>query len=92
MNIRNQRHIAACLVEGISNGFKVEGVLHGRRGDADDLAPDLHQADCLLHASGGIHRITRQHRLDADGVFAPDGGAAGFYLPAGTPTWVASEH
>ena len=92
MNIRNQRHIAACLVERIPNGFKVAGILHGRRSDADDLATSLRQAKCLLHASGGVHRITRQHRLDADGIFTPDGRAAGFNLPAGTPAWIASEH
>jgi hypothetical protein len=92
MNIGNQRHIAASGAERVANGFKVAGILHGRRSDADDFAADLRQAECLLHASCGIHRITRQHRLDADGIFTPYGSAAGFDFPAGTATWMASEN
>ena len=41
MNICNQRHIAACRVERVADGFKVAGILHGRRGDADDFAASL---------------------------------------------------
>ena len=92
MNVRDQWNLATCSAERVANGFEVAGILHGRRGDTDDLATGLSQTERFFHASCGIHRITRQHRLDADGISPPYSGATSFDLTAGTAAWMASEN
>jgi hypothetical protein len=66
----------AALAEADHDVLQVRRVLHGRRGDAHDLAADGDEVERLLHAFGGIHRVAREHGLHHDRVIAADDDAA----------------
>ena len=56
--------------------LEIGGVLHRRRGDADDFAADLDEVEGLLHALARVHRVAGEHRLDADGIGPADADLA----------------
>ena len=66
VNVCHQRHIAAMRAESIRDISKIGSIFDGRRGDSDDLTTDRDEFQRLADALIRVHRIARQHRLDAD--------------------------
>ena len=56
--------------------LQIRRVLHGRRGDAHDLAADGDEFERLLHAQRRVHRVAGEHGLHDDGMIAADDDAA----------------
>src|SRR5579862_85475 len=77
MDGRDDGDVAPFGQEGFLDELQVLRVLHGGRGDADDLATHGGEVERLLDARGGVHGVACQHRLDADRVGAADADFAG---------------
>ena len=81
MNVGDDRHIAAVLPQAFHDMFEIARVFHGWRGDAHDFATCCRQLHCLLDRSLRVHRVARDHRLDADRICAPNPDVAHHHLP-----------
>ena len=66
MDVCDQRDVAAPRAEGIRRYLKIGGIFDGRRGDSDDFTADRDEFQRWPTHFVGIHRVARQHRLDAD--------------------------
>ena len=73
VNISDNRHPASARAESGDDVLQIRRVLHGRRGDANDLAADVCEVDRLLDGCGGIHRVACDHALDANRIIATYG-------------------
>ena len=91
VDIGNERHMASNGIQGGADVFEIACVFNGRGRDAHDLAAYLNEPERLLHAGIGIHRVTGEHRLDADGIFSPDGRSAAFHFAGRTAERVTAE-
>ena len=60
--------------------LQVRRILHRRRGDAHDLAADRGQLHRLRDRRLGVHRVARDHRLDANRIRAADADVADHHL------------
>ena len=68
MNVRNDRYIAAALTQTSRDVLQIARVFQSRRGNAHNFAADRRQLHCLLDRHLGVHRVARDHRLDADRI------------------------
>ncbi len=80
VDVGDDGHVAAGGGELGLDVLEIGGVLHRRRGDADDLAADVDQIQRLLDALACVHRVAGEHRLDADGVGPADADLANLDL------------
>ena len=76
MDVGHDGHGAAAFAEFGDDDLQVRRVLHGRGGDAHDLATDGDEIERLLHTGGGVHRVTGDHGLHDNGAVAADDDAA----------------
>jgi hypothetical protein len=63
MNIGNYWDVAPPHPQVGHDILKVGGIFYRGSSDPNDLTTDLNQFERLLDAFGGVHRITREHRL-----------------------------
>src|SRR6266481_7999453 len=68
MDIGHDWHVAAALAQSFHDIFQIARVFHRRRGNPDNLAPDVRELDRLLDRHPGVHRVASNHRLDADRI------------------------
>ena len=91
VDIGHERHMASNGIQGCADIFEVASIFDGGGRDSHDLATDLNEAERLLHAGIGIHRVTGEHRLDADGIFSPNGRTSAFHFAGWTAERVTAE-
>ncbi len=68
MNVGNDRYIAASYPQTLHDIFEIACIFHRWRGDAYNFAAHVCQLHRLLDRQLGIHRVTGDHRLDADRI------------------------
>ena len=83
MDIGDDWDIAALLAEALDDDLEIRGVLDRGSGDANDLAADGHEGERLADAGVRVHRVARDHRLEADRVRAADADRADHHLTGG---------
>ena len=91
VDIGNERHMASNGIQGGADIFEVASIFDRGGRDSHDLATDLNEAKRLLHAGIGIHRVTGEHRLDADGIFSPNGRSSAFHFAGRSAERVTAE-
>ena len=80
MDVGHDRHLAAALAQPGDDVLQIRRVFHRRRGDPHDLAAGFSQLECLRDRRLGVHRVARDHRLDADRVRPADADLADHHL------------
>src|SRR6266567_3315018 len=83
MDIRDYRHVAAALSQTFHDVLEIACVLYCRRSDSDYFAARIRQLDCLLDRCLRVHRVTRDHRLNTDGVVPADSDVPNLHLARG---------
>ena len=83
MDIRDYRHVAAALSQTFHDVLEIACVLYRRRSDSDYFAARIRQLDCLLDRCLRVHRVTRDHRLNTDGVVPADSDVPNLHLARG---------
>src|SRR6266404_3668498 len=86
MDIGHDWHVAAALAQSFHDIFQIARVFHRRRGNPDNLAPDVRELDRLLDRHPGVHRVARNHRLDADRIVSTNADIAYPNLARGPAT------
>src|SRR5438552_7199398 len=86
MDIGHDWHIAAALAQSLHDVFQIARVLHRGRGNSHNFATDLSQLDRLLDRHLCVHRVARDHRLDANRTVPADADIAYADLARGTAT------
>ena len=76
VDVGDDRDQAAALAKFSDDVLQVRRVLHGGRGDADDLAADGDEVERLLDGSRRVHRVAGEHRLHDDRATAAQNHAA----------------
>jgi len=72
VDVGDDRHQTALGAEFGDDMLEVGGVFDGRRGNANDLASDVNQVQCLANAFRSVHRIAGDHGLDGHRVVPTD--------------------
>src|SRR5436190_23365175 len=86
MNVRDDRHIAAAFAQTFYNVIEIARVFNGRRGDPDNFATGGGKLHRLLDRHLRVHRVARDHRLDADWICPTDADVADHHLAGDATT------
>ena len=80
MDIRNDRHITTALAQTFDDEFEIARILHRWSGDPHNFAADVGQLHCFLDRHLRVHRVARDHRLDANRVRPTNTGVTNHHL------------